>query len=393
MRNSSTSNRLVIFGASVRAACQSAARAGFQVLGADLFADTDSRAAGNIHVVTDYPHEFEQLGRDLPDAPWMYTGGLENYPMLVERISATRRLLGNRASVLREVRDPFVLTSAFRSHAIPAIETSGQVPCDDENGSWLRKPTQSCGGLGIERVVSESPAKASRKHYYQRYVQGSPCSALFLGCQGRSHLVGSCRQIPSSSDLSAHEFRFRGVYGPFPRDDDIDNQWLRIGECLCQRFALSGLYGVDAVLTHGRLWPVEVNPRYPSSVEIYERALGVNLIGFHVRACQGRLPASMELPAPCNAYGKCVLYARHDFVVTSAIATAIEQANAGRAQPCVSDIPDRGASIREGQPVMTVFADAKRADHLPAVLDQLADHWNQRFRQQASDRSPASHSK
>ncbi len=53
----------------------------------------------------------------------MYTGGLENHPDLVDRIRATRPLLGNPGSVLAEVRDPFQVGEVYRRAGIscPAV--------------------------------------------------------------------------------------------------------------------------------------------------------------------------------------------------------------------------------------------------------------------------------
>src|SRR5687767_11650245 len=95
---------LIILGASARAAAQSAARGGFAPYAADLFADEDLRACCPAVQVSDYPAGLEAAAREFPPGPWMYTGGLENHPALVDRIATQRPLWGNSGTVIRAVR-------------------------------------------------------------------------------------------------------------------------------------------------------------------------------------------------------------------------------------------------------------------------------------------------
>src|SRR5687767_10917006 len=113
MQEPASREPLLILGASARAAASSAARAGFAPRAADLFADADLAALCRVTRIDDYPGEFPAAARKFPPSPWMYTGGLENYPELVDQIAAERPLLGNSGSVLREVRDPFKLAAAL----------------------------------------------------------------------------------------------------------------------------------------------------------------------------------------------------------------------------------------------------------------------------------------
>ena len=103
---------LTIFGASVRAAAQSAQRAGFRPFAADLFADTDLQACCECVRLSDYPDELAQVLRRSPGYPWMYSGGLENHPLLVARMETLRPLYGNGAAVLLRVRDPWQVAGA-----------------------------------------------------------------------------------------------------------------------------------------------------------------------------------------------------------------------------------------------------------------------------------------
>src|SRR6188474_2299573 len=98
--------RLILLGASVRAAAFSAIRAGFEPYAIDCYADRDLAAICPAVRIDHYPRDFLPALAAAPDAPWVYTGGLENYPRLIDRLAAVRPLWGNRGASLRTVRDP-----------------------------------------------------------------------------------------------------------------------------------------------------------------------------------------------------------------------------------------------------------------------------------------------
>src|SRR5687767_7079098 len=112
------SNPLLILGASARAAAWSARRAGFEPSAGDLFTDEDLRACCPAWRCERYPRDFEQIAAEAPPGPWIYTGGLENHPRLVDRIAARRPLFGNPGDVLREARDPFRLAEVLAAAGI-----------------------------------------------------------------------------------------------------------------------------------------------------------------------------------------------------------------------------------------------------------------------------------
>src|SRR5229473_2024137 len=103
-----SSQPLLILGASARATAFSALRAGLQPWCADLFADADLQARCAVERVkpADYPTRFlKSLDADIP-GPWMYTGGLENWPGLVAKMERHRPLWGNGVKSLSLARSP-----------------------------------------------------------------------------------------------------------------------------------------------------------------------------------------------------------------------------------------------------------------------------------------------
>ena len=63
-----------------------------------------------------------------------------------------------------------------------------------------------------------------------------------------------------------------------------------MGKLLAGHYSLVGLFGIDLVIQQQRPWFIELNPRYPASAEILERATGQSLVRLHVDACRGRSP-------------------------------------------------------------------------------------------------------
>jgi len=374
---------LLIFGASVRAAAFSAARAGFLPWGADLFADVDPCRWAHAVRVENYPEGFADAARQAPVGPWLYTGGLENYPELVDRIAAHRPLLGNRGDVLRAVRDPTRLEEQLRAAGLPypAVAFSPEnVPCD---GSWLCKPLRSSGGMGIQvwrgrssgglgiQVWRGRATDAARgPFFYQARIDGQPCSAVYVAARGRAVLLGATRQLLAAVEPGAAPFCYAGSLGPLRPEPVLSGQLQAIGQELARRFSLVGLFGVDLVLAQQRLWVIEVNPRFPASVEVLERACGFQAVRIHVEACRnGRLPPQ---PAISTTWcGKTILTARADLVVPAAISKLDAPADL-KTWPAVADIPAPGTHIRAGGPVATVLAEAADEPSLLAALRRQA---------------------
>jgi uncharacterized protein len=377
-----TSEPLLILGASARAAAWSAQRAGYEPLAADMFGDRDLVVCRLSRLVRDYPRGLERAARSFPDAPWMYTGALENHPALVDRIAANRALYGNRGSVLRRVRDPFQVAAALQAAGLPVPEVA-RTAASCGSGTWLCKPFRSCGGDRITRfevsqkmpTERESEARAEPQaardstgvspsrlgvsaHYYQRFIAGvGACGAVFVASGGRAVLLGTTHQGTGTHWAGAAGFRYSGSWGPQELDHSVEASLRLVGDCLASSFALTGLFGVDAIIADQTVWPVEVNPRYTASVEILERALGVQAIRLHVRACRwGELPATQPATPICHC-GKQIIYARRDIGIPPEFGEFADEANAGSVWPSLADIPAVGVQIARSQPVVTVLAE------------------------------------
>lgn len=371
---------IVIFGASVRAAAFSALRAGLRPWCADLFADADLQASSPAIRIPSfaYPKGFMAVSAKGPQGPWMYTGGLENHPALVERISAGRPLWGNGAATLSIARSPVALASIFGSNGIsfPMVhEFSRKLP---QQGRRLVKPLRGAGGAGIHFHNSMCPRRSSNKQvYFQEYIEGVPCSAVYIGMEIGAKLLGTTRQLVGEAWLNAASFHYCGSFGPLPLEPALQKEVERVGNVLAHECLLRGLFGVDFILSKGVLWPVEVNPRYPASTEILEYALGIKAMEFHRLAFETDTTQSVpvanapgsEPPAPF--VGKAILFAKRTLELpqkgpwTSSVShKPIEK------MPDFADIPEPGRIIKAGAPILTFFA---QSTTMNGCLDDLKE--------------------
>src|SRR4051794_18678499 len=102
---------LTILGTSVRAAVMSASQAGYAPYAIDEFADRDTAAICPAIRVNRLP-DFGSALTAAPNGPWMYAGGLENHPRLVDHLARIRPLLGNDGRTLQRVRRAELLAEA-----------------------------------------------------------------------------------------------------------------------------------------------------------------------------------------------------------------------------------------------------------------------------------------
>lgn len=378
-------DRLLILGASARAAAQSAWRAGLAPVAADLFADADLAALCPVVKVTDYPRGLESASKCLPAGPWIYTGGLENHPALVDRVAKDRPLLGNPGAVLRSVRSPWRVSQALADCGLPfaRIAPPRERPTA---GDWLAKPLRGSGGRGIS-VWSPSMAGPREGYYLQELLEGPSYSAIFVASAGSSQLLGVTRQLTGAKWLAASPFAYCGSIGPVRLEPESADQWELIGECLTAKFGLRGMFGVDAVVTSRGIVPVEVNPRYTASAEVLERACAASFLQLHIAACANRTFTAPSAPS-AGVFGKAVIYARRQAAVCGRLQLLWGPPVApslGLPYPTFADLPWLGSRIEAGAPIATAFGHGPNEEEVVVELNVLANRIYAALDDQAAD--------
>ena len=380
---------VLIVGVSARAAASSALRAGLRPCCADYFADRDLIAACPAARV-EPSRGFDglaEIAERLPPSPWFYTGGLENHPALVERISARHRLWGVGADGLRRVRDPMAVAEALHSAGIAVPEVTLDPSGLPRDGTWLVKPRASGGGIGVVPLIGPVDDEPGSR-YYQRRIRGRSFSALFIGATGRARLVGVVRQWVGG--IPGRPFAYRGGIGPYPIVEVLSDRLRAIGDRLASVFGLVGWFGVDFVICDGIPWPVEVNPRYTASIELYERATGRPLLPDHRDACEGRTAPEIDFPPidrprrPRMA-AKWILYAPRRMVVPP-----LDHVDETTEDPdaVAADIPAPGTCIETGEPILTLLASDSHEESCQSHLRRLRRSWSAWLGLLTSDEGP-----
>jgi uncharacterized protein len=354
-------DRVLIVGASARAAAFSALRAGFEPWCADRFADADLASRCTAHRVPAelYPKALEEIARRAPPGPWMYTGGLEHDHDLVDRIRELRPLWGNPGSVLGPARSPEHLHDVLTQAGFPSPRL-GNDSCGPGAG-WLVKPRRA--HTGIRLWTGEA---IDDTHYLQEKIEGESIAAVFLAGHESTELLGVTKQLVGEAWLHAPPYCYCGSLGPLETSVKVQESLTRLGEVLRTDLDLLGLFGVDCILRDETVLAVEVNPRYTASVEILEYATGRSFLADHAAVFR---PRSQTRPSggigAILTLGKAILYARESFTVPADGLWTEYGHQAIEEPPRFADVPRPGERIEAGAPVLTFF------DRGPGCLTRL----------------------
>lgn len=365
---------IVIVGVSTRALAESAWRAGFECETVDAFGDLDQKSSvHNISFHRDLNRRYSAsaaaaAARRFSARAAAYVGNLENHPDAVHRLAAGRVLLGNPPDVLERARDPFLLSEVVGATGArtPLTLRPSEARCADPNRRWLRKPMRGGGGSGVRPWRPGEPL--GHREIAQEYVEGMPASMVFLADGRTAALLGLSRQLAGNSAedvFGATGFRYAGSLYPLCSPDveprvnptahpSLEDQAAGVATAVTAAFGLRGVNGLDLVLRDDELFVLELNPRYPASAELIERATGLSIFEAHTDACLGHIPiAGCPRLTPGHeqraaVWGKAVLYARDDVVVGDTSCWLDDDG--------IRDIPFPDERIPGGGPVCTVFA-------------------------------------
>jgi uncharacterized protein len=376
--------RVLVAGVSTRAAAESAANAGFDVVAIDAFGDLDQHpSARSLVLPRDDGAPFtaqaaaESL-RDIAADAVVYLSPFENHLRAIDALTsgpstalrASRGLWGNAPDALRRVRDPFLLAGALRRRGFATPLTRVDVPGDlARSKEWLVKPFRSGGGHGVRPWTPDTPV--SPGCFAQERIDGVPVSAVFVAAGGRAVPLGISRQLIGDAAFGASGYRYCGNVLASADDnlftDRVVESLIAIARAVTEQFGLIGLNGIDCIVSDDVPYAIEVNPRWTSSMELVERQYGVSVFGVHATACAERVLPDFDLSRARrirSMFGKAIVFARENAVVGDT--------RAWLGNETVRDIPKPGERLTKGQPICTVFAEGPDIDACIARLKARA---------------------
>lgn len=411
-------NPLVLIGASVRAAAQDAAAAGYRCIAIDQFGDRDLRAVcQHWFPLDDQSESLRPLSR-WPAAPIVPTGGF--YWPRDPRLLAGRLVAYPDPATLAALTDPQRLQTLAQGCGIHFPLTHCPTNCPSTHfpqtpgQRWLLKPRFGSGGVGIRRwdpaadslasLISDSqPQRSSelpetpageppQRWWLQRWEAGRPLGASYFARQRRGRrrviLLGACSGL--THRRHPHwPWLYGGSLGPGPLATDCREQLQRMGEQTATTFSLCGLFNIDFIRRpDGDLVLLEINPRYSASMELLSGQTGkpVSLIDAHLAAYQEaaghidaatadqRTAALWQLANPQTGAAvppacKRIVYATAAMRVPLRLQQALPQwlpaaSHASDLRVSLHDLPADDQPIAAGHPALTLIVrggdDAKR---------------------------------
>jgi len=270
-------------------------------------------------------------------------------------------------------RWPPFLDEVFRANGIcfpKSFTSSDRLP---QTGRWLAKPLQGAGGAGIH-FVSEPGRGRAKQVYFQQFIEGIPCSAVYVGMDSNAFFLGATRQLVGESLLNAGPFHYCGSIGPLKLDPIVKITLEKVGKLVHRHCCLRGLFGVDFILANRIPWPVEINPRYTASVEILEYALGIRALSLHRSAFDEEGSISHNPVSGQGIFGKAILFAKSalEFPEEGPWTYSLTHAKVVEEMPDFADIPNAGHIIESGRPILTFFCQSESVKGCLEKLKQIA---------------------
>lgn len=334
---------VVLIGASIRSAAQSASRAGFRVLGIDHFGDIDTRqACQEFWILNEFVTNPEAIRR-FRKFPHFVVGGLNSAhdlagllqpPPTPAKNSPAKEAASELASPLRNpdfdrLNDRQWLAKLSKECGLNFPNSfhsriPNAAPPQNQGTRWLLKMEQSCGGLGVRWHTPSPPLKHTRagsestlsnpgppspnieaspeiipqsenskaiRQMYQQWVPGRPHGATLI-CNGEDcSLLGVCRSL--FTHLGDLPFVYRGSFGPVTIPRPLEQSLQQLGLKITRETGYRGLLNLDLVINRsGEAFVLEANPRWSGSSELIERWMQNkkqidSLFGAMVDACNG----------------------------------------------------------------------------------------------------------
>lgn len=351
---------LVLIGASVRAAAQSARRGGYRVIGIDLFGDTDTLQACDrwYQWLPDEPSNNDRILDQVHDFPILQVGGIRLTEAQAVRITGPSlaqepwRTFEELVDCCRDLPIQFPLTTP--SPPTSPLPSANRPQDERHTDRWLEKRVDGCGGLGVRWADGRVP---DGNTHWQRWIRGRPHGATLIHDGEQTYLLGICRSI--TTRLPDRPFVYGGSIGPIRLPTNVESGIRTFADRLASARRLRGLLNVDFILdSDQQAWILEVNPRWSASMELIERRLietepHGSLIARAVRAAERSL--SQDDNAVNDAqigrrYVKRILFAdRKTTFSRKDYQRALQHGQS------LHDVPEDGTTIHPNEPICTLI--------------------------------------
>lgn len=348
-----------------------AAWAGYAVTAIDVFADKQTvEIAEKAMVVNcgEYGFEAESLLSAIATIDttqylgFVYGSGFEAQPNLLEKIAVLIPLIGNSAQVVAKVKAHSSFFAALEKCNIAHPKVYENLPIDIgiDTSIYLKKFAGGCGGTHIslvkDVVCGVSPNQNYQQYYYQQRIEGRSVSLLFASNAHAIEVIGFNEQWLKPTETLP--FRYGGAVSNIELSHVIKQQLITAAENLSVEFGLIGLNSLDAIVSGGLVYVLEINPRLSATFDLYDDA---DLMDLHIQAST----VARLQPYKCSQSAKAhaIMYASSAIVIASDFVWP----------DWVVDIPQptlqkKTMIVLTGEPVCTVLAQAGNADEAKQLV-------------------------
>lgn len=393
---------VALFGASCRAAAQSAKRAGAsKVYAWDDFLDADLAHVASVAPLSDWEQDQTGSSIDLHDCCMVLCGGMENKPELVDRLIQLGVRCGANGDALRKLRScenwkhwaeaskiAWPPTYGPFDSSSPEIATLGTN--DHQKLSWLIKPAHGAGGIHVRPLASDhsfeatnaDPSKTAR-WLVQKYIAGKSLGVTYCSDRLSTQLVGIARGIDARELEAPLPFIYRGNIAAQLVSQRAYESLEAFGHLVAKQTGLLGLWQADFQLDFdGKLWLLEINPRWSASMELHETLQGFSWMKKHLEIL--RSPEEVfvhdtdQRRVSDGQIAKGIIYAPRDLNLSDDQIARLWQARwegtlaeLEQAPFRVADIPQPvldGLAIPEGMPIATVLCWSRQSEASEPVL-------------------------
>lgn len=347
---------ILIIASSARMLAQAAKISGLKPLVIDLYSDLDTQACAVAYqqipaLSPDYlASALDYFIENYAVTQIVYGSGFEQHPDSLFYLQTRLTLLGNSPETFKRLQNKIEFFAILDTLNIPHPETTFTPPQNKQD--WLIKPMQGQGGVGIQRYRNTNPnPNLNPSIYWQKYQTGTHHSVLFLANGQHHQIIGFNTQWTIRLNDN-EEFIFAGIINHTDLSEACKTQIIDYLSKLVPVYQLTGLNSLDFIQHHHQRYVLEINPRPPASMQLYD----ADLLRQHI---QVGTTLVAQLPSPPAIYtGYQIIYAKQDIQIPPDY----------HWQTGCADLPAAGQICRTGQPICSIIA---YQSHAHAVMQAL----------------------
>ena len=345
-------NIILIIASSGRMLAQQAKKSGYSVLVIDCFADRDTQTYAEQVVKVESllllkVKEALSLLNEYHISHVVYGSGLEDQQATLHYLEQNYIVLGNSFQVFSTVQNKQAFFLLLDKNKIPHPETLFQQPVSKLN--WLLKPLAGEGGIGVKKYIEGS--KSNAFCYWQKFIQGTPRSVLFIANGAEYKIIGFHQQF--TTQVKAYEFVFSGVINQLSISKVLEKKLRRTLNVLVPELSLQGINSLDYIESSEQCSILEVNARPSASMNLYDSDLFLS----HIDCCQGKKALNSIKPlGSYHAYK--IIFAKQKLFIEA----HINWPSWGL------DIPCKGSIIHTGMPICSIIAGGKNEQAVESLL-------------------------